>query len=78
MPRYFFDTDDGERQFRDEVGLELPDLEAVAAETFGLLRDLAHGHMSEGRRVMTTHVRGDDGVLVYRGEMTVDGHRLQS
>lgn len=76
MPRYFFDSDTGERQVRDDVGIDLPDLEAVAAEAFGLLRDIIQGEMPEGLRIYTANVRDEYGAFVYRGEMKVRGQRF--
>ena len=76
MPRYFFDSDTGELQFRDDLGIELPDLKAVAAEAFGLLRDIVQGSMPEGLRTYTANVRDEHGVFVYRAEMTVRGQRF--
>ena len=45
MPRFYFHTEDGPMQFRDEVGVELPDVAAArveAADVMGqLLKDAA-------------------------------------
>ncbi len=76
MPRYFFDADTGECQFRDEDGIDLPDINSVAAEALGLLRDLIQGQMPEGRRTYTANVRDEQGKFVYRGEMSVQGQRF--
>lgn len=75
MPRYFFNCDTGEHQFRDDVGIDLSDMKSVAAEAFGLLRDLIQGEMPEGLRTYSTTVRDEAGTVVYRGEMTVQGQR---
>lgn len=77
MPRYFFDTDDSTKQFTDISGLDLADLNAVADEVYGLLRDLVHDLMPEGHRVMSVRVRDETGATVYQGEMTVEGRRFR-
>jgi hypothetical protein len=41
VTRYFFDTRDNERFLRDEVGVELPDLEAVKDQAARSLAELA-------------------------------------
>lgn len=77
MPQFFFDTDDGERVFRDRDGLELADLDEVQAEAASLLRDLAHGVVDAGGRCsVRTTVRDVNGALVYAGTMTLTLERL--
>ena len=39
MARYFFDTDDGERQVRDEIGIDLASIDDIASTTRDLLID---------------------------------------
>lgn len=41
MPRYFFDTRDGDIFIEDDVGLELPDLQSVKVEAARSLAELA-------------------------------------
>jgi hypothetical protein len=41
VTRYFFDTRDNERFLRDDVGVELPDLEAVKDRAARSLAELA-------------------------------------
>lgn len=41
MPLYFFDVRDGQGTHRDEVGLELPDLDAAIAEARRALADMS-------------------------------------
>jgi hypothetical protein len=78
VPRYFFDCDTGEHQFRDDVGIDLTDLKDVAAEAFGLLRDIVQGEMPQGLRTYTANVRDEHGHYVYRAEMIVRGQRFTS
>lgn len=77
MPRFFFDTDDGERQFRDEIGIDLTDPHDVPEEALGLLRDLAHVHSPIGRHDMAVEVRGPAGMPVYRAVMTIVGEVIE-
>jgi hypothetical protein len=41
MTRYFFDTSDNGKFLRDDVGIELPDLQAVKTEAAKSLAELA-------------------------------------
>ena len=75
MPLYFFDTDDGERHFRDDTGITLGTLDEAEVEAVGLLRDLVHLKMPVGRRMMTAIVRYSKCSVVFRGVMTVTGRR---
>ncbi len=73
MPRYFFDTCDGERQVRDEAGIDLTSPEDIPREAAILLQGLGIAKMLEGRsRVFTVKVRREDGAFVYRGTAKLD------
>ena len=61
MSRYFFDTDDGKRQIRDETGIELAHLDDIVRAARDLLHDLGH----------TVTVRDERGAVVYRGSATL-------
>jgi hypothetical protein len=60
VPLYFFDTRDGDTVIRDDIGLELPDLEAVKAQAAlslaELARDVLPGSM---RREIVIEVRDE-------------------
>ena len=72
VPRYFFDTDDGERQIRDENGIDLSSINDIGPTTRDLLFDLGHAEVLEGRdRVFTAVVRDDRGDIIYRGSMVL-------
>ena len=72
VPRYFFDTDDGERQIQDKDGIELPTLDDIRATVRDLLFDLGHAELLNGQdRVFTALVRDERGMAVYRGSMTL-------
>ena len=63
MPRYYFDTDDGAEQLRDEVGLELGDDQAARDEAARGLADMAKEYLPGGapQRNMTVWVRDGSG-----------------
>ncbi len=72
MPRYFFDTDDGERPIQDKDGIELPNVDDIRATVRDLLFDLGHAELLSGRdRMFTAVVRDERGIPVYRGSMTL-------
>ena len=72
MPRYYFDTDDGERQVHDESGVDLASMDDIEATTRDLLFDLGHAKLLDGEdRRFTAVVRDDRGVTIYRGSMTL-------
>ena len=73
MPRFFFDTCDGERQIFDEAGIDLASPQDIAREAAILLQGLGLAEMLGGRsRVFTVKVRREDGALVYRGTAKLD------
>ncbi len=72
MPRYFFDTDDGERQIQDKDGINLPTFDDIRATARDLLFELGHAELLNGKdRVFATAVRDEHGITVYRGSMTL-------
>ncbi len=72
MPRYFFDTEDGERAIQDKVGIELSTFDDIRATVRDLLFDLGHAELLSGRdRMFTAVVRDEQGIPVYRGSMTL-------
>ena len=72
MPRYFFDIDDGERQDRDDVGQDLPDLKAARDAAIEVLPDIARDVLPDGdRRDITSSVRTDHGGVVFRAKLSL-------
>jgi hypothetical protein len=60
MPRYFFDTRDGDVFIDDDQGMELPDLEAVRATAALSLAELACDVIAGSeRRVLAVEVRDE-------------------
>ena len=60
MPRYYFDTRDNETFLRDDVGLQLPDLEAVKVEAAKSLAELARDVLPGAlKRCLTVEARDE-------------------
>jgi hypothetical protein len=67
MPRYFFDTYDGDLSVPDEIGLELDDLEAAKAEAKKTLLDIAKDKLSDSdQRTLMVSVREEAGQVLLR------------
>ena len=49
MPRYYFDTDDGERRIHDESGVDLTSFDDVQNATRDLLFDLGYAELTNGK-----------------------------
>lgn len=61
MPRYFFDTRDGDAFIENEIGLELPDVEAAKAVAAQSLAELARDVIPRSeRRVLIVEVRDEE------------------
>ena len=72
MPRYFFDTDDGEHQVRDNTGIDLASIDDVPSTTRDLLIDLGYAQILSGKdRMFKATVRDVQGVVVYRGSVVL-------
>lgn len=76
MPRYFFDTDDGDHVHQDTTGHELPDAAAARTAALDSLPDMARDKMPDGdRRTIVATARDHKGVVVYRATLKLDGER---
>jgi hypothetical protein len=72
MPRYFFDTNDGDRQVQDVGGVELTSRDDVHVAARDLLFDLGHVDiLNTGSRVFTAAVRDERGKAVFRASMVL-------
>ena len=62
MPRYFFDTDDGSKTFRDGEGSELPDDQAARDEGVLTMAELAKSFIPGGapQKNITMWVRNEE------------------
>jgi len=73
MPRYFFDTHDGEHELRDEEGSEILGLQEARDEAIrvlpGIARDVLPGGGDRGDFVST--VRDERGQLVFRATLSL-------
>ena len=74
LPWYYFDAEDGKRQFRDAVGKSLNSRAFVAIEANTLLTTLVEIMQIEGRTgAPTVSVRDEDGRQIYERSSLVDG-----
>ena len=65
MPRFFFDTFDGENLQPDETGHELPDLDAAKQEVQKALPEVAKDDLPDGKyRTFVVNVRDEAGQTV--------------
>ena len=72
MPRYHFDSDDGQRQIVDDDGYELSGPEAAQEEALTLLTSFARAALKgDGSRDVRVAVRNEAGDVVYRATMTL-------
>ena len=72
MPRYYFDTSNGDHHVRDDVGVELPGLEAAANEAVMALPDLARDALPDGdRRDFVASVRDETGRVAFRATLSL-------
>jgi hypothetical protein len=72
MPRYFFDTYDGDRFIRDDEGLELRNIEAAKAEAQKALPDIARDVLPNGNQIsFVASVRDEAGATVLRAALSL-------
>jgi hypothetical protein len=67
VPRFFFDTYDGDRFIPDNTGIELNDLEAAKAEAQKALPEMARDKLpDDDQRVFIASVRDEAGQVLLR------------
>jgi uncharacterized membrane protein len=72
VPRYFFDTYDGNHFINDAQGIELQDLEHVKAEAQNALPDLARDALPDGdQKTFIVSVRDEAGQVVLRAALSL-------
>ncbi|MBD2745333.1 hypothetical protein IC232_01375 [Microvirga sp. BT688] len=72
MPRYFFDTYDGNRLISDSEGIELQSVEMARIEAQKALPDLARDALPDGnQKTFIVSVRDEAGQVVLRAALTV-------
>ena len=77
MPRYFFDTYDGESFIPDEHGVVLEDLEQARDEAVRALPDLPRETLPDcDRRDYVVEVRDEAGRKVWRAALSLVVERL--
>ena len=77
MPRYFFDTTDAGKTIRDDVGIDLADIEAARKHVGKILPNLARNGLPDGEaHTFECDARNGAGVIVYHGELTYRGSKL--
>ncbi len=66
MPRYYFDTDDGEHFIEGQEGFDLYGLKEARLQAQAALADIARDHVpGDGdQRTMTCRVRDESGKIV--------------
>ncbi len=74
VPRYFFDTDNGDYLHRDEDGVELADDEAARVMAQAALPDMANDALPNGeRRAFSVKVRNPPDTVLYTVCLTLVG-----
>ena len=77
MPRYFFDTNDGDMVDEDDVGLEFADHEAARREAIATLPDMARDRLPDGdRRNFSVRIRDEAGTVLYSASLALTGEWL--
>jgi hypothetical protein len=70
MPRFFFDVMDGRDLNRDEIGLELDDLDRVRSEAIDALPDIARAELPDGDRAeFAVYARDESGRVVFKATL---------
>lgn len=76
MTRYFFDSRDGEKFIPDELGIELPDVEAARDQAALALAEIAKDVLpGSSRREIVIEVR--DGAPVLKTSLVFEVHQLR-
>ncbi len=72
MPRYFFDTHDGETLSGDQAGVECDGVEAARIEAQNALADLVRDVTPDGKqRTIALRVRDETGRTVVRAAVSI-------
>ena len=65
MPRYYFDTYDGQEWAIDQIGIEIEDLEQAQKEAHTALADIANDELPDGSELtMAVRVRDESNQVV--------------
>ena len=72
MPSFFFDTSDGERFIRDEIGLEVESLQVARDEAMAALPGISQDRLLDGDlRELFALVRDPSGRVLCRARMRI-------
>ncbi|EIM24418.1 DUF6894 family protein [Microvirga lotononidis] len=72
MPRFSFDTFDGDVAAQDDMGLEPPDMEAARREAQMTLPHMAQDALPDGNyRTFVVNVRDENGKSVLRAALSL-------
>ena len=70
MPRFYFDVSEGESFTRDEIGLDLPDLDQVRAEAINALPEIAREALPDGDETsFAVEARDESGRVVFKATL---------
>lgn len=69
MPRFHFDTLDGDKFIPDEIGVELPTREVARAEATRSLADIARDMSPDSARQIVVEVSDDEGRPLFRAAL---------
>jgi hypothetical protein len=78
MPRYFFDTDDGQTRYHDDEGTDLANEDAACEEARGAISEFAKDFipMDGTAANITMVVRDDDDTAILQLTLTFRANRL--
>jgi len=72
MPKYYFDTNNGDSFVKDTEGIDLADHQAARKEAVVSLPGIASDCSTDGDRgAIITHVRDEAGKLIFVSTLTV-------
>ena len=74
MPRYYFDTDDGDTHIHDDEGMDLPSNEDARQAALAALPDIAKDKLPDGdRRDFIIDMRDQHHRLIYTATLSLVG-----
>jgi hypothetical protein len=77
MPRFFFDSDDGEHLLVDDVGQDMPSFPAARDEAIRVLPDIARDMLPDGdERTFVSIIKDLDGKQICKATLVFRCDRL--
>ncbi|MCE4226513.1 hypothetical protein HCU64_22475 [Methylobacterium sp. C25] len=74
MPRFYFDTDDGDFHYRDEEGVVLSDAMAARSVAINTLPEFVRNRdFAKDRYAFSVHVRDELGNSIYLTKLALTG-----